>query len=72
MLPTEPFNDPEIAQYGIEFMHRLVTKDYLNVLLNHQPPSSLEYVFMFTLKALTGKDFLPKSASAEFWVMFSH
>jgi hypothetical protein len=32
-----------------------------------QPPASLEYLLMFTLKALAGSDPLPKTAAAEFW-----
>jgi len=37
----------------------------------NQQPSSLEYLFIFTLKALTGSDPLPKIASADFWVRAS-
>jgi hypothetical protein len=33
-----------------------------------QPPALLENLFMFSLKAMTGRDPLPKSASADFWV----
>jgi hypothetical protein len=63
----EPGNDPELTQTGIEFLIRLLPK-YSQVLLNHQPSSSLEFIFMFTLKALAGSDPLPKQAAAEFWV----
>jgi hypothetical protein len=66
----EPSNDPEIAQNSIEFMSRLIPT-YLNVLLNHHPPASLEFLFMFTLKSLTGTDPLPKIAAADFWVQIS-
>lgn len=61
----EPSNDPEIAQNGIDFLSRLIPV-YLGTLLN-QSSSSLEYLFVFTLKALTGNDPLPKIASADFW-----
>ncbi|CAG8971936.1 hypothetical protein HYALB_00003271 [Hymenoscyphus albidus] len=65
----EPGNDPEIAQNGIDFLTRLVPK-HLNTLMNHQPPTSLEFLFMFTLKALTGSDTVPKGSAAEFWASF--
>ncbi|KAJ8064622.1 hypothetical protein OCU04_006949 [Sclerotinia nivalis] len=67
----EPSNDPEISQPSIEFLHRLTsTPKNLNILLNHEPKSSLEHIFMFTLKALTGRDPLPKQSAAEFWSSF--
>ncbi|APA08045.1 hypothetical protein sscle_03g028150 [Sclerotinia sclerotiorum 1980 UF-70] len=67
----EPSNDPEISQPSIEFLHRLIaTPKNLNILLNHEPKSSLEQSFMFTLKALTGRDPLPKQSAAEFWSSF--
>ncbi|PQE11948.1 hypothetical protein CJF31_00000059 [Rutstroemia sp. NJR-2017a BVV2] len=65
----EPSNDPEIADTSIQFLQRLIsTPKNVHVLLNHEPKSSLEQIFMFTLKALTGRDPLPKASSAEFWV----
>jgi hypothetical protein len=67
---AEPGNDPELTQTGIEFLIRLLPK-YSHVLLNHQPSSSLEFIFMFTLKALAGSDPLPKQSAAEFWVCTS-
>ncbi len=33
-----------------------------------QPQAALEFLFMFTLKTLTGKDPLPKAVAADFWV----
>ncbi|KAG0648341.1 Karyopherin [Hyphodiscus hymeniophilus] len=66
---VDPGNDPEIAQNSIEFLSRLIPT-YLNVLLRHQPPASAEFLFMFTLKALTGNDPLPKIAAADFWSNF--
>jgi hypothetical protein len=62
----EPSNDPEIAQNGIDLLYRLIPT-YVNNLLSHQP-SSLEFLFVFTLKALTGSDPLPKISAADFWV----
>ncbi|KAH8683271.1 armadillo-type protein [Tricladium varicosporioides] len=64
----EPSNDPEVAQNGIDFLTRLLPK-YLNALMSHQP-SSLEFLFMFTLKAITGTDPLPKIAASDFWTTF--
>lgn len=64
---AESSNDPEIAQAGIEFMQRLVSR-FPKVLMNHQPVASLEFLFMFALGALGGSDPLPKAAAAEFWV----
>ncbi|TVY38169.1 Importin beta-like protein [Lachnellula subtilissima] len=65
----EPSNDPEIAQNGIDFLARLQPK-YLKTLMNHQPSSSLEFLFVYTLKALTGNDPLPKMAAADFFATF--
>ncbi|KAK0099684.1 hypothetical protein ONS95_013423 [Cadophora gregata] len=65
----EPGNDPEIAQASIEFLQRLLSK-FSGVLLDHQPPSSLEFMFMFALKALAGTEPLPKASSADFWATF--
>ncbi|KAG4442578.1 hypothetical protein IFR05_001908 [Cadophora sp. M221] len=65
----EPGNDPEIAQAGIEFLQRLLSK-FPGVVLSHQPPSSLEFIFMFALKALAGTEPLPKASAADFWATF--
>lgn len=35
-----------------------------------QPTSSLEFVFMFSIKMLNGSEPLPKAAAADFWVGF--
>lgn len=63
----DPSNDTEIAQASIDLLTRLVPK-HLGALLSYQPPNSLENLFMFTLKALAGKDTLPKYSATEFWV----
>lgn len=65
----DPGNDPEVAQAGIDFLHRLLF-NFPQVLLRHQPASSLEYLFMFALKALAGTEPLPKASAAEFWSAF--
>jgi hypothetical protein len=66
MYIEDPNNDPEIAQNGVDFLYRLIPAHVKN-LLNYQS-SGLEFVFIFTLKALTGSNPLPKFAAVEFWV----
>lgn len=65
---TEPANDPEIAQTGIDFVYRLLPHN-INFFME-QSSALLENFFMFTLRALTGRDPLPKYAAADFWVSF--
>ncbi|XMA12621.1 hypothetical protein WAI453_005412 [Rhynchosporium graminicola] len=65
----DPGNDPEIAQAGIEFLQRLLSK-FPGVVIGHPPPSSLEFMFMFALKALAGTEPLPKASAADFWATF--
>jgi len=66
----EPSNEPELAQSGIEFLNRLIL--LFPIVLLNQEPSSVEFLFMFTLKALTGNDPLPKQSAAVFWVWFKY
>src|SRR3569833_910473 len=66
---SAPEDDTELTQNGIEFVLRIMTKN-LHVLLQLQPPSSLEFFFYFTLRVLNGTEPLPKQAAAEFWVCF--
>jgi len=65
---TEPANDPEIAQTGIDFVYRLLPHN-INFFME-QSSALLENFFMFTLRTLTGRDPLPKYAAADFWVSF--
>lgn len=65
----EPETDSELAQNGIEFVHRSVTKNP-EVLLGLQPTEDLEFFFLFALKVLNGKEPLPKGAAADFWSTF--
>ncbi|ETS75674.1 hypothetical protein PFICI_12618 [Pestalotiopsis fici W106-1] len=65
----EPENEPELAQYGIEFSQKAMTKAP-DVFLQLQPTSLLEYLFMFAIKLLNGNEPLPKAAAAEFWTTF--
>jgi hypothetical protein len=59
--------DPELAQYAVEYMTRLMPR-YLNVLLEVSPSSRLEAMFLFTLQCLGGNDILPKRSASTFWV----
>ncbi|KAF7525217.1 hypothetical protein G7054_g11163 [Neopestalotiopsis clavispora] len=65
----EPENEPELAQYGIEFSQKAMMKAP-GVFLQLQPTSLLEYLFMFAIKLLNGNEPLPKAAAAEFWTTF--
>lgn len=38
------------------------------MLMLHQSPSSLEFLFMFAIGLLDGNEPLPKQAAADFWV----
>jgi hypothetical protein len=66
LIGADPSNDPEIAQTGIDFLHRLLPTQ-AKILLG-QPSPALEFLFIFVLKALRGRDPLPKFAAADFWV----
>lgn len=66
LIGVDPSNDPEIAQAGIDFLHRLLSTQ-AKILLG-QPSPALEFLFIFVLKALRGRDPLPKFAAADFWV----
>lgn len=63
----EPESDIEVAQNGICFVDKIMTR-YPEVVFQIQPSQMLEFFFMFSLKVLNGKEPLPKTASAEFWV----
>ncbi|KAK3939954.1 armadillo-type protein [Diplogelasinospora grovesii] len=65
----EPESDTEVAQNGIYFVDRVMTK-YPAVFFGLQPFQTLEFFFMFCLKVLNGKEPLPKSAAADFWTSF--
>lgn len=65
----DPTNDPEIAQNCIDGICRLMNR-HIRLFMESQPFSLIEHNFMFTLKALTGRDPLPKASAAEFWVRF--
>ncbi|OAQ80425.1 armadillo-type fold protein [Purpureocillium lilacinum] len=62
----KPENDPELSQNGIEFASRLLSKSPVTV-LSLQPSDAAEFLFLFTLRVLDGKEPLPKGAAADFW-----
>ncbi|KAI0849349.1 ARM repeat-containing protein [Daldinia vernicosa] len=65
---SEPEQDPELAQYGIEFAQRVMSKR--PEILMSQPANMLEFLFMFAIKLLNGNEPLPKAAAADFWSTF--
>jgi hypothetical protein len=64
---VEPESDIELAQNGIEFASRLLSK-WPSAILVLAPTETMEFFFDFTLKVLDGNEPLPKAAAAEFWV----
>lgn len=69
MIDDEP--DPEVSQNGIDFVTRLLNKRPVT-LLQLEPSSAAEFLFLFTLQVLDGKEPLPKASAAEFWVSPNH
>lgn len=61
--------DVDIATSGIQFLNSLMPA-YNNVLLGSLTPQSTEFIFMFTLRALTANDAMPKYAACDFWSVF--
>lgn len=51
-------------------MYRLLPS-HVRILIE-QPPAAQEFLFLFALKALRGRDPLPKFASADFWVRYTN
>ncbi|KAF4504396.1 hypothetical protein G6O67_008335 [Ophiocordyceps sinensis] len=66
---SEPESDPELAQNGVEFASRVLARSPATV-LGLQPVDAVEFLFMFTIRVLDGKEPLPKGAAAEFWTTF--
>ncbi|KAM4055643.1 importin 13 [Hirsutella rhossiliensis] len=66
---SEPERDPELAQNGVEFVSRVLSRSPATV-LGLQPVDAAEFLFMFTIRVLDGKEPLPKVAAAEFWTTF--
>ncbi|KAI1213410.1 ARM repeat-containing protein [Annulohypoxylon truncatum] len=65
---SEPEQDPELSQYGLEFAHRVMVRR--PEILMSQPSDMLEFLFMFAFKLLNGNEPLPKQEAAEFWTTF--
>ncbi|KAI1844669.1 hypothetical protein JX266_009125 [Neoarthrinium moseri] len=65
----DPVNDPELAQYGVEFTQKAMIKAP-GTFIQLQPTTLLEYLFMFAIKMLNGREPLPKAAAADFWTSF--
>ncbi|KAL2753843.1 hypothetical protein ACRALDRAFT_1043928 [Sodiomyces alcalophilus JCM 7366] len=66
---SEPDQDPELAQSGIDFATRLLLK-HPAVFFRRQSTTSVEILVAFALKVLEGREPLPKAAAAEFWASF--
>ncbi|KAK8004325.1 hypothetical protein PG989_004044 [Apiospora arundinis] len=64
-----PSNDPELAQFSIEFIQKAIQR-CPDVLSRVQPQSNAEYIFTFAIEMLNGKEPLPKAAAADFWTSF--
>ncbi|KAI1757444.1 armadillo-type protein [Xylaria castorea] len=60
--------DPELAQYGIEFAQRVLSRR--PEVLMSQTSNVLEFLFAFAMKLINGNEPLPKAAAAEFWTTF--
>ncbi|KAI0013939.1 armadillo-type protein [Xylariaceae sp. FL0662B] len=63
-----PDDDPELAQYGLEFVQRVMARR--SEIFMSQPANMLEFLFMFAIKLLNGSEPLPKAAAADFWTTF--
>ena len=61
--------DMELAQNGIDFVNRLMSKNPA-ILFRFAMPDIAEFFFLFALRMLEGNDPLPKSSAAEFWVRY--
>ncbi|KZL75180.1 importin 13 [Colletotrichum incanum] len=65
----EPDNDTELAQNGIEFTNRLVSREPASLFHPDCLPLA-EFFFMYALRVLDGREPLPKAAAADFWATF--
>lgn len=60
-----PQNDPELANYCVSFVSRLVPMH--TGCLSKLEPGYVPLLFGFTLKALRSQDFLPKRQASQLW-----
>ncbi|OTB08480.1 hypothetical protein M426DRAFT_317105 [Hypoxylon sp. CI-4A] len=65
---SEPEQDPDLAQYGLEFEHRVMTRR--PEIFMSQSSDMLEFIFMFAIRLLSGNEPLPKAAAIDFWSTF--
>ncbi|KAI2471692.1 ARM repeat-containing protein [Annulohypoxylon bovei var. microspora] len=65
---SDPDQDPELSQYGLEFAQKVMVKR--PEILMSQPSNMLEFLFLFAFKLLNGNEPLPKQAAADFWTTF--
>ncbi|KXH59971.1 hypothetical protein CSAL01_08649 [Colletotrichum salicis] len=65
----EPDNDVELAQNGIEFTNRLVSREPGSLFRPDCLPLT-EFFFIYALRILDGREPLPKAAAADFWATF--
>ncbi|KAM0275839.1 hypothetical protein ACHAQH_007349 [Verticillium albo-atrum] len=63
----KPEGDTELTQNAIEFVTRLTAKSPA-ILLDPDLSGSAEFLFLFALRVLDGREPLPKAAAADFWV----
>ncbi|KAG7070567.1 importin 13 [Colletotrichum scovillei] len=65
----EPDNDVELAQNGIEFTNRLISREPASLFRPDCLPLT-EFFFIYALRILDGREPLPKAAAADFWATF--
>lgn len=68
---SDPGDEPEVTQNGIEFVTRLLIKSPVTF-LQLSASGAAEFFFLFALQVLDGKEPLPKAAAADFWVCNSY
>ncbi|OLN81517.1 Importin beta-like protein [Colletotrichum chlorophyti] len=66
---AEPENDTELAQNGIDFTSRLISRDPAALFHPDRLPH-IEFFFVYALRVLDGSEPLPKAAAADFWAKF--
>ncbi|KAF9869360.1 hypothetical protein CkaCkLH20_13171 [Colletotrichum karsti] len=66
---SEPEDDTELAQNGIEFTNRMITREPMALFRPECLPLA-EFFFIYSLRVLDGREPLPKAAAAEFWATF--
>lgn len=67
IIQLDPQRDPDVAQAIVEFMNRLLSK-YVEVLVNYEPKTRIELLFLFALDSVAVREPLVKKAACSFWV----